>query len=305
MRVNRNGILYSLSADRLSSVNLDPVEKKPLYHFLPGTTTLSLGTPGCNMTCVFCQNHSLSQGQTPPFANPADTISPDLAARAVETASNAGAASLSFTYNEPLINPEMLAALAPAAKEAGLATILVSNGFASKQSMTLLRGMVDAANFDLKSFSDDFYAALCGARLAPVLKTIVRARESGWWVELTTLLIPGKNDSDRELAEIARFIKENLGDSVPWHVSRFRPMFKLTDVPATPLSSIDRAVATGLAEGLHFVYAGNTPGHDTESTRCPDCGQLVLPRLGYKAEGCFDGRCPACGCSIPGVWRNV
>lgn len=309
VRVNRGGILYSLSSDCVAAANLDPVEKKPLFHFLPGTSTMSFGTPGCNMTCAFCQNHTLSQGSLPAFECPADTASSvagalpeSFSARAVDAAITARAASVSFTYNEPCVSPELILALAPRAAEAGLASILVSNAYASRRSMQALREHIRAANFDLKSFSDQFYRDLCGARLAPVLHTIAEAAGFGWWVEITTLLIPGHNDSDAELTSIARFIKEDLGAYVPWHVSRFRPMFKMPTTPPTPVSSLERAVAIGAAEGLHFVYAGNVPGHDAENTRCPACGAVALGRAGYRVAAAFDGRCPACGKGIPGVW---
>ena len=313
VRVNRDGVLYSLSSDRIAACNLDPVEKKPLFHFMPGTTTLSFGTPGCNMTCAFCQNHTLSQGSVPGFAGPpvdsaADPVGvlPEaFAVQAVASAMEAGAASVSFTYNEPCVSPELILAVAPRARDAGLASIIVSNAYASGQSLDALRDIVQAANFDLKSFSDSFYADICGARLAPVLRTITRAVDCGWWVELTTLLIPGHNDSDKELTALARFIRENLGAHVPWHVSRFRPMYKMPRVAPTPVASLERACAIGLAEGLHFVYAGNVPGHDAENTRCPGCGGVALSRVGYRTDARFDGACPHCGAVIPGVWRKA
>ena len=301
----QGGGLYSLSSDCVVSCNLDPVEKKPLYHFLPGTTTLSFGTPGCNMVCAFCQNHSLSQGHVPLFSPMPRTALEGFARQAVASAKEAGALSVSFTYNEPCVSPELILTVAPQLNEVGLASIIVSNAYASKEAMLAMRDVVMAANFDLKSFRDAFYTDLCGARLAPVLRTITRAADFGWWVELTTLLIPGHNDSDEELAAIARFIRENLGPHVPWHVSRFRPLFRMTDVPHTPVASLERACAIGLAEGLHFVYAGNVPGHDAENTRCPACETVVLRRVGYRTSAAFDGACPSCGRAIPGVWRSV
>lgn len=303
VRVVRNGNLFSLSSDRVVAVNLDPVEKKPLYHFLPGTTTLSFGTPGCNMTCAFCQNHTLSQGAVPVFAAGEDQLPDAFLDNAVASAEEAGAASISFTYNEPCVSPELILSLAPRAKEAHLASILVSNAYASKESMDALRPYIRAVNFDLKAFSDSFYTRICGASLKPVLETIVRAVEFGWWVELTTLLIPGENDSDKELADIARFIREHLGAFVPWHISRFRPMFRMPRAEPTPVSALERAVGIGRAEGLHFVYAGNVPGHDAENTRCSACGKVALSRVGYMTSGSFDGHCPYCGHMIPGVWR--
>lgn len=304
MRVNQGGALYSLSSDRIAVANLDPVEKKPLFHFLPGTTTFSLGTPGCNMTCAFCQNHGLSQAN-PPGPGAASPFSPAAADEIVASARRSGAASISFTYNEPIISAELIAAVAPRANEAGLAAILVSNAYASGEFMETLRPVVRAANFDLKAFTDAFYRDLCGARLAPVLRTITRAASFGWWVELTTLLIPGRNDSDAELTALARWIREELGAHVPWHISRFRPVHRMTDVPATPVVSLERARAIGLAEGLRFVYTGNTPGHDGENTYCPECGEMVIRRLGYRTEAPQGAVCPRCGTPVPGVWGEA
>ena len=305
VRVNRDGVLFSLSSDSVVACNLDPVEKKPLYHFLPATTTFSVGTPGCNMTCSFCQNYSLSQGNVPAFSMSPQVFPENFALRAVATAGEAGASSVSFTYNEPSVSPELVLAVAPKAKEAGFASVLVSNAYMSESAINALRHYINAANFDLKSFRDAFYTDVCGARLAPVLRTISRAVDFGWWVELTTLLIPGHNDSDAELSAIARFIRENLGPQVPWHVSRFRPMHRMPSVPPTPVASLERACAIGVAEGLHFVYAGNVPGHEAENTRCPACGRMVLQRRGYQVEAAFGGECPSCGTSISGVWRKT
>lgn len=304
MRVNRNGILYSLSSDQIVAANVDPVEKKPLYHFLPGSLTFSLGTPGCNMTCAFCQNHALSQGSAPSFGSPADSLPPAFIEHVIGAARPGGAASVSFTYNEPVISAELIAGVAPRALDMGLATILVSNAYASRESMAALRYMISAANFDLKSFSDKFYRDVCGARLAPVLRTVTEAASFGWWVELTTLLIPGRNDSDTELRRIARFIKEDLGADVPWHISRFRPMYAMRNVPVTRVADLERARAIGLAEGLRFVYAGNVPGHEAENTYCPDCGEVFIRRAGYASVPPAGGFCARCGMIIPGVWER-
>lgn len=305
MRVNRDGVLFSLCSDHIVAANLDPVEKKPLFHFMPGTATFSLGTPGCNMICAFCQNHGLSQGTAPDFGAAALAFPAELRDGVVASARESGAASISFTYNEPTISAELITSVAPKANDAGLAAILVSNAYAGKECMAELRPIIQAANFDLKAFNDAFYRDLCGARLAPVLRTIARAVAFGWWVEVTTLLIPGRNDSDEELTALARFIKNDLGAHVPWHISRFRPMFRLADVPATPVSSLERAHAIGLAEGLQFVYTGNVPGHDGESTYCPVCGEMAIRRTGYRTEMPCGSVCGYCGETLPGVWGKV
>ncbi|CAK7038185.1 MAG: GTP 3',8-cyclase [Desulfovibrio sp.] len=302
VRGNRAGVLYSLSSDRITAANADPVEKKPLYHFLPGTTTFSLGSLGCNMTCAFCQNYAISQVSPSPLKNCRDSLPPELPHDIVAAAVTAACASVSFTYNEPALSVELIEAVAPVALENGVETVMVSNGFFSREAMRRLAPLVRAANFDLKAFSDEFYANLCGAKLTPVLRTLAQAVSSGWWVELTTLLIPGRNDSDAELTALARFIKEDLGPDVPWHVSRFRPMYKMPDVPPTPVASLERARAIGLAEGVRFVYTGNVAGHDGENTYCPDCGALFIRRAGYAVSPPERSSCSRCGAVIPGVW---
>lgn len=305
VRVNRAGVLYSLSSDRIVAANADPVEKKPLFHFLPGTATFSLGTIGCNMACAFCQNHTISQSPVPSFKTPLDIISPQLVRDTVSSAVSTACKSVSFTYNEPTVSMELIRAVAPLARDTGLETILVSNGYSSREAMKMLAPLISAANFDLKSFSDDFYRQLCGATLAPVLRTIAQAVAYGWWVEITTLLIPGHNDSDEELTRLARFIKEDLGEHVPWHISRFRPMYRMQDVHTTPLDSLERAHAIGLAEGLRFVYTGNVAGHDAGNTFCPGCGKLFIERDGYRVSPPAGGTCAFCETTIPGVWRNI
>ena len=301
VRKNLGGALVSFSSDCIAAVNLDPVEKKPLYHFLPGTTTFSLGTPGCTMSCAFCQNHTLSQ-QCPSAQGEVAPLSASRIAAMVDSAVGQGAKSIAFTYNEPTVSIELVHAVAPRASEAGLPSVLVSNAFFSRAALDLARHLVRAANFDLKSFSNGFYTQYCGARLAPVLDTIVAAAGYGWWVELTTLLIPGLNDSDEELRRIAAFIRTHLGRDVPWHLSRFRPMYKMRDIPPTPVATLERARAIGIAEGLRFVYTGNVPGHDGESSYCPDCGDMVIRRRGYRLAPPVGHACGRCGFALPGVW---
>jgi len=282
-------------------LNLDPVEKKPLYHYLPGTMTLSFGTPGCNFACLFCQNSALSHearesGQARLHKTTAGALAEEAARR--------GAASLSFTYSEPTVFFELMAETADAARRAGLGTILVSNGFQSQDSLEALRKRIEAANIDLKSFREDFYRDYCQARLAPVLDNLKAMRSFGWWVEVTTLLIPGCNDSPEELRELARFIAQELGQEVPWHISRFYPAFRMRDVPSTPLAVLERAARIGQEEGLRFVYLGNVR-HALASTFCPKCGQILLARSGYNVAGrIVDGRC-VCGERIPGIWSRV
>ena len=302
VRVNDgNGVLRSLVEDGVTVVNSDPVEKKPLYHYLPGSMTLSFGTPGCNFACLFCQNSALSHDARESGEVRLQTTT----ARAlVEEAARRGAASLSFTYSEPTVFFELMAESADAARRAGLGTVLVSNGFQSQDSLEALRERIQAANIDLKSFREDFYREYCQARLAPVLDNLKAMRSFGWWVEVTTLLIPGRNDSPEELRDLARFVARELGQDVPWHISRFYPAFRMRELPPTPLDALENAARIGQEEGLRFVYLGNVR-HASASTFCPNCGQLLLARLGYNVAGLpFDGRC-ACGEQIPGIWSRT
>ncbi len=298
VRENRDGTLFTLVDEQVAAANLDPIEKKPLYHFLPGTTSFSIGTMGCNLECGFCQNWSLSQ---PPKAGrpiEGQRVTPE---RIVEIARELGAASISYTYSEPTIFFELVEATARLARDAGLANVLVSNGFMSPRCLDELGPLIQAANIDLKAFSDRFYKELCGARLRPVLENLEHIRRLGWHLEVTTLVIPGWNDSDEELAGIAGFIADKLGPDTPWHVSRFHPTYRLTDRGPTPVERLEAAWRIGLDAGLHYVYVGNVPGHDTNSTKCPKCGCVCIEREGFTVRGnrLEDGACPSCGEPVP------
>ena len=297
VRANHAGSLYTLTSNRVAAVNLDPVEKKPLYHFYPGSYTLSLGTEGCNFSCLFCQNHALAHEIKANYrecrgreATPAGIIAAAL---------RSGAGSISYTYSEPTIFFELMLKTAAHACESGLKNIIVSNAYQSPECLSALKDFIHAANFDLKAFSDGFYKRMCGARLEPVLNTLRSAVEMGWWVEVTTLLIPGKNDSDGELFQLASFIKSELGRDVPWHVSRYHPAYKLK-IPSTPSESLTRALKIGKEAGLNYVYIGNIAGHDGENTYCPACGELLVHRVGYDVEIHTNGCCPKCNTLLAG-----
>lgn len=300
VRENQAGLLLTLVYDRVAAANLDPVEKKPLYHFHPGTQTFSFGTPGCNFSCSFCQNASLSQ---PPRAGGRIAGHPATPESLLAAALECSAASISYTYSEPTVFFELAQDTARLAHGKGLKNILVSNGFMSRFCLDELAGLVDAANIDLKAFTEEFYRERCGGKLAPVLENLKRIRALGWWLEVTTLLIPGLNDSEGELRDIAGFIAGDLGPDTPWHVSRFHPQYKLQDLPPTPLASLERAAAAGSAAGLRYVYVGNVPGDEHGHTFCPSCGQVVIRRLGFAVTGLEvkDGRCARCGADIAGV----
>ncbi len=302
VRKNIEGEMQTLVGNRVAALNLDPIEKKPLFHFLPGTLTLSLGTMGCNLACTFCQNYSLSQY---PKQNRLVEGEPITADRIVSIAGAYYAASISYTYSEPTVFMELVMDIARPAKEKGLKNIIVSNGFQSPDCLREMNGLIDAANIDLKAFKDDFYREYCKADLKPVLNNLIRIREMGWWLEVTTLLIPGLNDSEEELEDMAGFIFKELGADTPWHISRFHPTFKMTSVKSTPVETLERAWTIGREKGIRFVYTGNVPGHKGENTLCPACGKEVITRIGFEIKGynVNDRFCAYCGETIPGVWK--
>ncbi len=297
VRENQDGELFTLVFDAVAALNLDPVEKKPLFHFLPGTTTLSLGTPGCNLACAFCQNASLSQPPRETGLIRGDRVPPK---ELVRTALRLGAASMAYTYSEPTVFYELMRETATAALDAGLKNIIVSNGFQSPACLDVLNGLIQAANIDLKAFTDRFYHEVCAARLKPVLTNLAHIRRLGWHLEVTTLVIPDLNDSDQELTDIARFLVRELGADTPWHVSGFHGCHRMADHPSTPLDTLKRAHDIGRAEGLRHVFVGNVPGSDLENTLCPDCGQIVIERMGFaiRRTRLTKGCCNSCGATI-------
>jgi len=297
VRRNTGGTLFSLSYDRVAALNLDPVEKKPLFHFLPGTSTLSLGTPGCNLDCAFCQNWSLSQPPRQGRPIQGQHIPPkDI----VRMAHGAGAKSIAYTYSEPTVFFELMLETATLARTENLANIMVSNGFQSPECLDELGPVIQAANIDLKSFREEFYRDVCAARLGPVLKNLVHMLRLGWHVEVTTLVIPNLNDSDAELRDIARFLRTEMGADTAWHVSRFHPCHRMEDRPPTPLDTLRRAYDIGKAEGLHHVFVGNVPGSGLENTCCPGCGRTVVERGGFTVlrNRLRRGSCPDCGQAV-------
>lgn len=302
VRENRDGKLYSLVYGRIVSQALDPVEKKPLFHFLPGTSTLSVATVGCNFRCDFCQNHEISQ--FPREHGGRIVGEPAEPAEIVAAAQATGVRSISYTYTEPTIFFEFCEDVGKLALQVGLKNIFVTNGYMSEEALNEAKGWLHAANVDLKSFSEDFYRRICGASLQPVLETIARMWEAGIWVEVTTLVIPGRNDSEEELRWIAEFLV-GISPDIPWHVSRFVPAYKAWNLPPTPVSTLRRAREIGFSAGLRYVYMGNVPG-EGEDTICPGCGRTLIRRHGFfvlQNDVTPEGACPHCGASVAGVWR--
>jgi pyruvate formate lyase activating enzyme len=299
VRENRGGTLYSLVYGKLVAENVDPIEKKPLFHVLPGSKSFSIATVGCNFRCHHCQNYSISQvDRNAPITGVMQ--SPETV---VERALATGCRSIAYTYTEPTIFFEFAYDTARLSREAGLLNVFVTNGYITKEALTTITPYLDAANIDLKGFTDAFYRDYVHARLSEVLDSIIEYRKQGIWIEITTLIIPGLNDSDGELKGIASFIVDNLGADTPWHVTQFYPTYKLIDRPRTPVATLRRAREIGKAAGLRYVYEGNVPGEGGENTWCPSCTALLIERYGYLIEKnkIQDGACPDCGTAVVGI----
>jgi pyruvate formate lyase activating enzyme len=302
VRENRGGVLETLVYGKLVAAHVDPIEKKPLFHFIPGSLIYSVATAGCNFSCSFCQNADIAQ-------------MPKTGARTVEGryvppedvlfgAIESGCRSVAFTYTEPTVFFEYALDVSMLAREKGLKTVFVSNGYMSEKAADTIAPYLDAANIDLKSFSGDFYKTYCGARLEQVKECLVYLKSKGVFLEVTTLIIPGLNDGSEELEALARFIHDELGPETPWHISRFHPTYKLTDRGMTPVETLNRARETGLALGLCHVYTGNVPGHPAENTFCRSCGKTLVERRGYMIlkNSITKGGCPYCGAATHGVY---
>ncbi len=303
VRENRGGELYSLVYGKLISENIDPIEKKPLFHFLPGSRSYSISTVGCNFQCLHCQNFQISQ--YPHQHHGAIIGATRSAADVVAAARESGCASISYTYVEPTIFYEFAFDCARLARAENIKNVFVSNGYMTEEVTRELATYLDGINIDIKAFTDSFYKKICKARLQPVLDTVQRMHELGVWVEVTTLIIPGLNDSQDELRQIAQFIK-GVDPGIPWHVTAFHPTYKLTGRDPTPIATLRLAREIGLEEGLRYVYEGNIPGAGGENTLCPACGAEVISRYGFSIrENRLQGsRCGQCGTAIEGVWQE-
>jgi pyruvate formate lyase activating enzyme len=302
VRENRASTLYSLVYGKIIAMNVDPIEKKPLYHFLPGSLSYSIATVGCNFRCEHCQNYEISQWprERPDVDIPGTDMTPEAV---VSAAAQRGCKSIAYTYTEPTIFLEFCLDCAVLARKNGIRNVFVSNGFMTPESACAIAPYLDANNIDLKG-DEKFYRDICHARAAPVRETIKLMKEKGVWVEVTTLVIPGHNDSEEVLRDIVRFIR-SVDPCIPWHVSQFYPTYRLLDAPPTPVDTLKRARQIGLEEGLRHVYMGNVPGQGGEDTYCPYCGAVVVSRSGYrildmKLKG--KGICPVCSGEIKGEW---
>jgi pyruvate formate lyase activating enzyme len=301
VRENRAGTLVSLVYGKVIAEHIDPIEKKPLFHVLPGTSTYSIATVGCNFHCRHCQNHTIAQYEPGADGNvPGQQIPPD---EIVKRAVQSGCRSVSYTYTEPTIFFEYALETARLATGAGLKNIFVTNGYITPEALDAIAPYLDAANIDLKGFSPDFYAKVVGGRVEEVLDCIRDYRRHGIWLEITTLVIPGENDDRSQLEGIASFIADELGPDVPWHISRFFPQFRMMDRQATPPGSLSMAVDIGIRAGLRYIYEGNIAG-GREDTICPGCGCPVLKRRGFRVLDIdmAQGKCHKCGWNTSGLW---
>jgi pyruvate formate lyase activating enzyme len=299
VRENRGGTLCSLVYGKLCAEHVDPIEKKPLFHVMPGSKTYSIATAGCNFHCRHCQNYTISQLERDMPIRGTEQTPQEIVQRALDN----DCGSISYTYTEPTIFFEFAYDTARLACEAGLKNIFVTNGYISREALATIAPFLDAANIDLKGFSEGFYRDIVHARFEEVLDSIIEYRKQGIWLELTTLIIPDLNDSDSELQNLAEFIVANLGIDTPWHVSQFYPTYKLSDRPRTPLATLRRARDIGHAAGLRYVYEGNVPGEGGENTFCPVCSTVLIKRFGYIIETnrIANGNCPDCGAAIAGI----
>ncbi|MCD6284131.1 AmmeMemoRadiSam system radical SAM enzyme [bacterium] len=293
VRENKNGKLYSLVYGKICAINIDPIEKKPLFHFMPGSNSLSIATVGCCFRCASCQNWAISQMPQLTGKIEGEELQPK---EIIKIAKKYNLPSISYTYTDPIIFSEYALDIMKLAKKEGIKNIWVSSGFFSKQLFDLVSDFIDAVNIDLKSFEDNFYITYCNGRIKPVLDTLKKMKKKKIWTEVTTLVIPGLNDSSKNLKNIANFIKNKLGKETPWHISQFFGdiSWKLKHIPSTPIETLKKAYQIGKEEGLYYVYIGNVPGF-YEDTYCPYCNQLVIKRNGYIIKR-FDknGKCPKC-----------
>jgi pyruvate formate lyase activating enzyme len=309
VRINVEGVLQTVVYGFPCSIHIDPIEKKPLFHFLPGSKIFSIATVGCNLHCKNCQNWEISQ------ANPEDTeaLYPVREAlgkwwppeRLIKWAKGYGCTSLAYTYTDPIIYYEYTYDTAKRAREANMRNVLVTAGYINKEPWQRLLKVVDAANIDLKGVTDDFYRRVCSGTLKPVQDALVLAKASGILLEVTNLVIPTLNDKPEQIRKLARWIKENLGSETPLHFSGFYPQYKMRNLPSTSLETLERAREIGISEGLYYVYIGNVRSKEGENTYCPDCKSLLIERIGYTIlqNRLKDGHCPDCDREIYGVWK--
>ena len=299
-RQNIKGVLFTLNYNNPVAVHNDPIEKKPFFHFLPGSTAFSISTAGCNMVCKFCQNWQISQFRPEQTKNV--YLTPQQVA---DLAVQYGNQSIAYTYAEPVVFYEYMYDTAKVSKKYGLRNVMVSAGYINPNPLRELLTVLDAVKIDLKAFTEKYYREVCSGRLAPVLKTLEVLHDTGTWYEIVYLVVPTLNDSEKEVAKMSEWIRTTLGVDVPIHFSRFYPQYMLKNLPPTPISTLEKLRRIAMDKGLHYVYIGNVPGHEAENTYCPNCNKVVIRRVGYRIleMNLEDGRCKFCSEKIAGVWK--
>ncbi len=299
VRENREGKYYTLAYSQVCSTHIDPIEKKPLFHYLPGTTALSIATPGCNMECQYCQNWQISQFR--PEQVPCVDLPP---ARVAALARQYASPTVAYTYSEPVVFYEYMYDVAVEARKLGIGSVMISNGYIQLEPLRKLIPVLSAIKVDFKGFSEDFYAKVCRGHLKPVLDALAAIAAAGIWLELVMLVIPTLNDNLEETRKMFPWVRQNLGAQVPLHLTRFHPMYKLQNLPPTPVATLEKLSAEARQVGLKFVYVGNVYGHPEESTRCPSCNRMLIQRVGFEIvqNALKDGRCPSCQTRLPGVF---
>ena len=299
VRINLGGKLQTLVYGNPCAVHIDPIEKKPMFHMLPGTTAFSIATAGCNLQCKFCQNWSISQ--VPPEETQNQDLPPE---KVVEWAIREGCENVAYTYSEPVVFYEYMLDTAKLARQHGIRNVIVTAGYINQEPLLELCKWIDAANIDLKGFTEEYYINVCYGTLQPVLNTIKTMHKEGVLVELTNLIVPTLNDDFAKIEEMCIWIRDTLDRDIPLHFSRFYPMYKLKNLPLTPQETLVKARELALKVGLNYVYIGNIPGNPGESTYCPGCGKMIVGRIGYfiKENNLVDGKCKFCGYKIHGIW---
>lgn len=300
-RINLDGKLTTLVYGKPCAIHVDPIEKKPLFHVLTGSRSFSIATAGCNLHCKYCQNWQISQREPEETEN--EDLPPD---KVVELAVRSGCKSIAYTYSEPLVFYEYTLDSARLAHEKEILNVLVSAGFINKKPLLELTPYIDAANIDLKGFTEKFYKTVCTGELKVILENLQIFQEQGVWLEITNLVVPTMNDNMEMIGQMCDWIMDNLGPEVPLHFSRFWPTYKLKNLPPTPVETLTNARKVAMGKGLYYVYAGNVPGHEGNNTYCPHCKVLVIGRIGYMIThyDIVDGKCGKCGFKIAGIWAD-
>jgi len=304
VRENKGGILYTLNYGKIIAYHVDPIEKKPFFHFLPGSNAFSISSEGCNFSCKHCQNWEISQLVKERKEIYGEDFKPE---EIVEITKNENSKIIAYTYTEPTVFFEFVYDTSKIAKKEKIYNVYVSNGYMSEQTINLMNGLIDAANIDIKGFTEKFYREICGASLEKLLNSIKLLKKTGMWIEITTLLIPGLNDDEEQIKGIINFVKDELGKETPLHFSLFYPHYKLSHLPPTPVKEARKAREMALENGLRYVYTGNYPGDEGENTYCYNCKNLLIKRYGFTIEKNLieKGRCPYCGVNIDGIFEKI